>query len=212
MSDDLDALLGGSEEKPVEAVHTGMFRRPVGVTFLAQVIGKQPYQIRSRLARCTVKEWVKHKGVDTPMYDFLEAMSYLVQPRGNIEEWFASKNAGSLPPYVNKMFWDSAHQRNRVMRASNDLWHTDEVMQVFGRVAMMIKEEVRMWVENMPGKDDLSNEQYTSIVDATNELLVSIRERLVDMPSKDQTPASMSRTIEDELESSGGMPVDGEIE
>lgn len=206
MSDDLDGLLGGDEKE--EPVHIGMFRKPVGVTFLAQVIGKQPYQIKGRLARCPVKEWTKHKGVDTPLYDFLEAMSYLVQPRGNIEEWFAAKNAASLPPYVNKMFWDSANQRNRVMRASNDLWHTDEVLQVFGRVAMMIKEEVRMWVEDLPGKDDLTNEQYNSIVDSSNTLLVRVREKLVDMPSVSQTPASMSRTIEEELETGGGMPVE----
>ena len=212
MSEDLDDLLGGAQSDGAERVHTGMFRRPVGATFLAQVIGKQPYQIKARLARCPVKEWTKHKGVDTPLYDFLEAMSYLVQPRGNIEEWFASKNAASLPPYVNKMFWDSAHQRNRVMRASNDLWHTDEVMQVFGRVAMMIKEEVRMWVEDLPGKEDLTNEQYNSIVDASNDLLVRIREKLVDMPSVSATTGSMSRTIEDELDSGGGMPVEGEIE
>lgn len=211
MSDDLDDLLGASA--PAEdPVHVGSFRKPVGITFLAQVLGKQPYQIRARLSRCPAKEWTKHRGVDTPLYDFLEAMSYLVQPRGNIEEWFASKNAASLPPYVNKMFWDSAHQRNRVMRASNDLWHTDEVMQVFGRVAMMIKEEVRMWVENLPGKEDLTNEQYNSIVDSSNELLVSIREKLVDMPSVSATDASMSRTIEDELDSGGGMPVEDAAE
>ena len=56
--DDLDNLLGNTVTE--DSVHTGMFRRPVGITFLAQVIGKQPYQIRGRLGRCPVKEWVKH--------------------------------------------------------------------------------------------------------------------------------------------------------
>lgn len=232
---DLNELLGESEpEKPKRPIsfapkppalpqpkaqesdddsvkmHVGMFLKPVGVTFIAQVLGKQPYQINKRLARCPVKEWSMHKGKETPKYDFIEALSYLITPRGNIEEWFSSKNAASLPPYVNKMFWDSAHQRNRVMRSSNDLWHTDDVMLVFGRIAMMLKDSIRSWVEDLPGKELLTNEQYNAIVDASNSLLVDIRQALIDMPGAGTTTSPMSVTIEGELDQGGGMPVDVE--
>ncbi|MFC7703771.1 hypothetical protein ACFQXB_06155 [Plastorhodobacter daqingensis] len=207
--DDLDDLLGDDPPVITDALPPATaFLKPVGVTFLAEILGKQPRSLYARLARCPVKEYCKKGNKQFPLYDFLEAMSYLVTPKGNIEEWFASKNAASLPPYVNKMFWDSANQRNRVMRSSNDLWHTDDVMLVLGRVAMMIKEEVKMWVEELPEKDALTNEQYNALIDASNRLLANVRERLVDMPSHGLTEASMSRTIEAELEAGGGMPVE----
>lgn len=187
-----------------------LFRAPVTVQFLAEVMGKQPRSIHGRLAKCPVATTKMHGGKVMPLYDFMTAMEYLVKPKGDIEDWFASKNAGSLPPYINKMFWDSAHQRNRVMRSSNDLWHTDEVLVVLGRAAMMIKEEVKTWIEELPEKDILTNDQYHSLVDSTNRLLVMIRERLVEMPSTGLTEANMAHTISDELEQGEVVQEEGE--
>lgn len=180
--------------------HYSVFRQPVGVTYLAKVVGKQPRQIEKRLEKCPVHTWSGHQGKQVPMYDFLTAMAYLIPPRGNIEDWFAQQNAASLPPYVNKMWWDSAHQRNRVMLSSNDLWHTEDVLVVFGRVAMTIRQEVKMWVEDLPEKELLTDQQYTALVDAGNRLVDSIRETLTKLPSE---TFSMSSHINQELESSG---------
>lgn len=182
--------------------HFSVFRKPVGVTFLAEIMGKQPRQISKRLVKCPVAQWTKHQGKDTPLYDFLTAMSYLVPPRGNIEDWFSQQNAASLPPYVNKMFWDSAHQRNRVMLNSNDLWHTEDVLLVFGRVAMTIRQEVKLWVEDLPEKDQLSEAQYNALIDSGNRLVDTIREILVTMP---RSTLSMTAHIKSELDSSGQM-------
>lgn len=182
--------------------HYTEFRKPVGITFLASILGKQPRQIQKRLEKCPVAEWVKHGGKDTPMYHFMEAMEFLVTPRGNIEDWFAQQNAASLPPYVNKMFWDSAHQRNRVMQASGDLWHTEDVTLVLGRVAMHIRQEVKMWIEDLPEKELLSNKQYSALVDATNRLIADIRKTLINIPRE---TLSMTAHIKSELDSSGKM-------
>lgn len=212
MSDDLDDLLG---DTPPPAAFPAipitpqpmMFRQPVGLTFIAQVVGKQPYQIQERLARCPVKEYRFHKGKQVPHYDFMEAISYIVPPRGNFDEFFAGKNMASLPPYVSRAYWDSAHKRNTVMLQSNDLWHTNDVLVVLGRVAMMIKEEVRRWIEDMPEKDNLTNEQYRALVDSTNYLLSMIREKLVDMPNTSKTEANMSHYIADEIDAASGGEV-----
>lgn len=194
------ARLQATLNKPLP--HHTEFRRPVGVTFLANVLGKQPKQIQKRLEKCPVAEWTSHGSKQQPMYDFMTAMSYLVPPRGNIEDWFAQQNAASLPPYVNKMWWDSAHQRNRVMQASNDLWHTDDVMLVLGRVSMLIRQDVKMWVEDLPEKDLLTTEQYSALIDATNRLIDDVRKTLLDMPRE---TLSMSAHIKSELDASGKM-------
>jgi hypothetical protein len=205
---DLESILG--EPAPKGQPHPSMFRHPVGIMFLSQVVGKQPQQIAKRLERCPVKEWEGRGKSSIPKYDFLTAMSYLINPRIDVESWLASKNNATLPPYINKMFWDSAMQRMRVMKAAGDLWHTEDVMVVFGRAAMLIKEEVKMWIEDLPEKDALTDEQYTALLDAGNRLVASIREKLVEMPTTSLTAASMSQTILDELEAGGEMPVAGD--
>lgn len=185
--------------------HALLFRKPVGVQFLADVVGKQPKQIQKRLEKCPVEKWTFHQGKQTPQYDFLTAMAYLIPPKGNIEDWFAQQNAASLPPYVNKMWWDSANQRNRVMLQSNDLWHSDDVMLVFGRVAMAIRQEAKMWIEDLPERELLSNKQYGALVDAVNRMVEDIRKTLVEMPRE---TLSMTAQIIDELEAGKVIPDD----
>lgn len=187
--------------------HYTEFRRPVGVTFLANICGKQPKQIQKRLEKCPVESWHGHGKSQQPLYDFMTAIAYLVPPQGNIEDWFAQQNAASLPPYVNKMWWDSANQRNRVMRSSNQLWHDEDVMMVFGRILMLIREETKSWVDDLPEKDFLSNDQYNAIVDAANRLNKQIREALIDMPHQYKT-LSMAHTIHNELNAAGTLPDD----
>lgn len=179
--------------------------RPVGISMLAEIFGKQPVQIRKRLARCPVVGRHMVAGKPQPLYDFVTAMSYLVEPKGNIEEWFANKNAASLPPYVNKMFWDSAHQRNRVMMTSGDLWHTDDVLALLGRIGLTIKEETLLWLENLPGRDELTDTQYKHLSQEVARLQHTIRERMMELPTVSETP-SMAETIREELAEAGAMP------
>lgn len=185
--------------------HALQFRKPVGVQFLADVVGKQPKQIQKRLEKCPVARWSYHQGKQVPQYDFLEAMAYLIPPKGNIEDWFAQQNAASLPPYVSKIWWDSAHQRNRVLLSSNDLWHTDDVMVVLGRVAMTIRQQAKMWVEELPERELLSDRQYNSLVDAVNRMVEEIRKALVEMPRE---TLSMTAQITNELEAGKSIPDD----
>lgn len=222
MSTDLSGLLGGEPERApkkrgrptkemiaqrereaAEAAedlpHYSEFRKPVGITFLAKIMGKQPRQIEKRLEKCPVVEWKQHQGKTHPEYDFMTAMAYLVPPKGDIEDWFAQQNQASLPPQVSKAFWDSMNGRIRAMQKAGQLWHDDDVMLLLGRVLMLIKTEMAGWVEEMPYKDNLSNEQYNWVVDETNKLMISIKSALVDMPRQFVTQ-SMGQTIVDEIE------------
>jgi hypothetical protein len=202
LADALAEAMNPAEEVLTEMPHFSVFRQPVGITFLAQVMEKQPRQISNRLSKCPVEAWHKHQGKDHPLYDFKTAMAYLVAPRANIEDWYSQQNMASLPPWLNKMFWDSAHQRNRVMLMSNDLWHTEDVQVVFGRVAMLIRQEVKNSIENLPDKASLTDEQYGTLTDWGNAMIEKIREVMVSLP-REFTP--MSDQIKDELETSGTM-------
>lgn len=179
--------------------HYSVFRKPLGITFLALVMGKQPRQIAKRLEKCPVAEWTTHQGKQYPLYDFMTAMGYLVPPKGDIEDWFAQQNQASLPPQVSKAFWDSMNGRIRAMRVAGQLWHDDDVMGLLGRVLMLFKTEIHNWVEDLPGRENLTNEQYNWLNDQANALMVKLKNALVDEPKKFATQ-SMGHTIMDEIE------------
>lgn len=224
MTTDLDDLLGDDLPRPkrgrptreeAEAKlskalsnplpHYTEFRRPVGVTFLANILGVQPKQIVKRLEKCPVEKWGTHGGKGVPFYDFLTAMSYLIPPQGSIEDWLAQQNQASLPPIVSKAYWEMTNARIRALTAAGQLWHDEDVLITFARVSLLIRQESKMWIEDMPGRHLLSDEQYNYLVDRVNDLCSQIREKLETMPREHQTNAH-SHSIAKELEGTDVRP------
>lgn len=175
------------------------FHRPVRATFLARVLNTEPGRILKMLSRCTVIEWHWHQGKQVPAYDFREALRYVVEPKVDIGAWIKKQTAATLPNHINKAFWEGQAAKLRVMEKARELWHNEDVLDVLGRTAMTIKEETQLWVENLPGKSDMTTEQYNALQRFVTELQDSIHERLVTMPKEFQS-RPYAATIESELE------------
>lgn len=185
--------------------HFTEFRKPQGVSFFANILGVYPKQIQRRLEKCPVADWKIHGGKQQPLYDFLTAMSYLVPPQGNIEDWLAQQNQASLPPIVSKAYWEMTNARIRALTAAGQLWHDEDVLMTFARVSLLIRQESKMWIEDMPGRQNLTDEQYNFLVDRVNDMNAQIREKLETFPREFQTNAH-SREIEKELEGTDVRP------
>ncbi|RVC69775.1 hypothetical protein EN759_06630 [Mesorhizobium sp. M00.F.Ca.ET.038.03.1.1] len=188
--------------------HYTEFRRPVGVTFLANILGVYPKQIQRRLEKCPIDSFVTHGGKQQPVYDFLTAMSYLIPPRGSIEDWLAQQNQASLPPIVSKAYWEMTNARIRALTAAGQLWHDEDVLMTFGRVAMLIRQETKLWIENMPGRDRLSDEQYKHLLAAVADLNTQIKESLTTKARAWQKTTAHSHEIANELEGTDTRPPD----
>ncbi|QPC91437.1 hypothetical protein [Mesorhizobium sp. INR15] len=190
--------------------HYTEFRRPVGVTFFADILGAQPKQIQKRLERCPVDSWKSHGGKPHPMYDFLTGMSYLIAPQGSIEDWLAQQNQASLPPIVSKAYWEMTNARIRALTAAGQLWHDEDVLMTFARVSMLIRQESKMWIEDMPGRDKIIDEQYNFLMDRVADMNKQIKTKLETLPREHQTNAH-SREIETELAGTDTRPMPGEM-
>lgn len=185
--------------------HFTEFRRPQGVTFFANILGVQPKQIQKRLEKCPVERWTVHGGKQQPLYEFITAMSYLIPPQGSIEDWLAQQNQASLPPIVSKAYWEMTNARIRALTSAGQLWHDEDVLMTFARVSLTIRQTSKMWIEDMPGRQLLTNEQYNYLVDQVNDLCAQVRTKLEEMPREFQT-ASHARAIEHELEGTDKRP------
>ncbi|RWX70038.1 hypothetical protein EN780_04440 [Mesorhizobium sp. M4B.F.Ca.ET.089.01.1.1] len=186
--------------------HYTAFRRPVGVTFFANILAVQPKQIQKRLEKCPIDSWQTHGGKPQPMYDFLTGMGYLIPPQGSIEDWLAQQNQASLPPIVSKAYWEMTNARIRALTAAGQLWHDEDVLMTFGRVAMLIRQESKLWIENLPGRDRLSDEQYKHLLGAVSELNVQIKEALTTKAREWQKTTAHSQEIAKELEGTDKRP------
>lgn len=155
------------------------------------MLHKQPRHLVKQLAKCPIVTYQQNaNGTRVPLYDFQEAMSYCVEPKIDILQWLKSQNAMTLPPHINKAFWDAMRSRQMVGRAKH-LWKDEEVLDVLGRVALTIRETAMLWVENLPGKERLTQDQFDFLRAEVLSLLTDIHRRLVDMPKERRTRASI---------------------
>jgi hypothetical protein len=204
------AMLGDAdgEELPDGALpNMARLLRGCRITYLAQLFGTEPRRIGRKLANCPVLRWERHKGEEVAVYDFRTACSYLLEPKIDMETWIKSQTSLSLPPAINKAFWEAMRTKMRVMAEAGQYWHDEEVLTVFGKVAMLIKETTLLWIEDLPDKSNLSSENYHALRRMVDELLKAIQADLQNLPLRSKTHPIV-RSIEQDMAGSDGLDDD----
>lgn len=215
MIDDLEELLGPREpvaklKKPLsgediearlkehtiqaEAVNAASFMKPVSVQFLSRVFGAHANTIQARLKNCPVAEIQTHKGQPVNRYDFRTACQYLVEPRVELHDWI--KNQKQFPPDLQKAFWSGQREKQRWQLEAGELWHSEDVLEVLGRAFMEMKVAITLWVERMPGAEEMLTEQYGFFQDQCRTLIDEIHHRMIEMPKNYKT-----KNVRDKFES-----------
>lgn len=194
---DAEAMVAAGQMPP-----TATFLQPVGITFLAAITRMKPEQVKKKLKSCNPVSYHERAGQVHPLYDFMDAIAYIVPPKIDIADWIQTQNAATLPNHINKTFWEAMNAKQRFMTKAGHLWHDADVLEVLGRTAMMIREETRLWIENLPGKAEMTDAQYNALTKNVSELLESIHERLVKMPHEFRT-VSQSETMDAEIAAAG---------
>ncbi len=212
MSTDIDDLLGGAtaapnlserEQRRLDAaqrlakeaaikaaghggtfVEMGALKRPVSQNFLAEVFDMDPATVRKRLVRCPK---LGMAGGNRPIYDFKTACSYLLPPKMSAEEFVKTLHHLKLPPEVNKTFWQGLRERLRFLREAGELWHTTDILKVFGQVNMMFKDRIDMWVEDIRDLKGISDKHVEKIEQMAHALKNDLYEDLVSAPARGET-------------------------
>lgn len=189
-------------------VEMGVLKRPVSQNFLAEVFDMDPATVRKRLTRCPR---LGMAGGNRPVYDFKTACSFILPPRMTAEEFIKTLHHAKLPPEVNKTFWQGLRERLRYMRDAGELWHTADLLKVFGQVNMMFKDRIDMWVEDIRDLKGISDDHVKKIEEMAHALKSDLYEDLVAAPARGETvsirdkedPLAPSENTETEFDEEG---------
>lgn len=180
---------------------TSMFYTPVGITFLASVFRMQPRTAMKKLMKCPVLEYkagVGTKGKEVPHYDFVTAAAYLIDPKVDLVQYLTSLNSNNIPPHINKTFWDAMNAKAKWQANARQTWRDEDVLQVLGQTAIKIREVSLLWIDQLPDKVSISDENHKAMRAAVADLLQQIKISLEDMPKERRTESVIS-TMEAEL-------------
>lgn len=159
------------------------FLLPVSQNFLVEVWGMDPETVKKRLLKCPVVGTHANRDV----YDFKTACEYLLKPRMDIETFLKTLNPADMPNAVNKTFWEALRGKLKFQIEAGEAWATEDVLDVFGRVFMTIKERTKLWVENVretAALGDEGNQKFTEMVD---DYLTNLHSELIEIPKARQT-------------------------
>lgn len=200
MSDDpsIDDLLGGDEPKkkaastssraPTAAVVQTLLQ-PVSISFLSDVLGRDKKTVTKRLAGLAPMSY--HRG-NVPLYDFRQALEYLVTPRFNAAEAIRKMGTDDLPVGLQKDVWDARLKQQKWMAQAGDLWRTEDVLDVLGETFQRLKTTTQLWVDQLSESHALPAEVRSDLTGMVDALQRDLHRTLVEMPEERATRAQVS--------------------
>jgi hypothetical protein len=210
MSDDIDFLLSGDDEpeKPrrgrprastktvakkaasgANAATVQALLQPVSITFLADVLQRDKKTVVKRLAG--LAPMGHHRG-NIPLYDFRQALEYLVTPRFNAAEAIKRMGTADLPMGLQKDVWDARLKQQKWMKEAGDLWATEDVLEVLGEAFQRLKTTTQLWIDQLAETHALPAEVRKDLTAMVDGLQKDLHTTLVEMPAEKSTRSQLS--------------------
>ena len=161
------------------------FLMPVTMNFIARVMRMDPVTVKDRLTAGGCKP-VGSVGAGRPIYLFHEAIAYVIKPRMNIGTYLKTLQSSDMPNAINKVFWEAERIKNKVLIETGEAWPTSRVLDVLGRVFMLIKDRMPLIKEDMR-EAGLTDEQNRALEERLDQFQLDLHADLVEMPKQNQT-------------------------
>jgi len=191
--DDLiGAPAGPEDEGDDEGVSIDLAETYAGVSanWLAQMFGADKNTIKKKLAASGIE--IIGRRNSGPLYRLADAAPYLVKPKVDLVSFIKGLRPNDLPPMLNEAYWSAMIKRQKWEENAKELWHTDKVLAVLGELNVLIRTRVTLWTEDVDRREGLTQAQRQIIIDLSDDLLKSIHDLLVEMPSRGNTTASVA--------------------
>lgn len=210
MTDDVEDLLGEEPETPArkprrkEHVASGGYQnpgasvvqamlKPVSITFISEVLLMDRKTVTRRLK--DLPHVSMHRG-NSPLYDFRQALPYLVTPKIDMDALVKRLNADDLPASLQKDVWDARLKALQWRERAGELWKTDDVLEVLGEAFQRLKTTTQLWIDQIGDNHALPAAARKELTDLVDGLQTDLHQTLVEMP-RDKSTLSATGEQED---------------
>lgn len=164
--------------------------QPVSITFLAQILKMERRTVIKRLAG--LEPIGQHRG-NVPLYDFRQAMQYLVTPKVDVAEAIRKMGTDDLPVSLQKDVWDAKLKSQKWMIQAGELWRTEDVLEVLGEAFQRLKTTTQLWIDQVGDNNMLSPEARQELTELVDALQTDLHRSLCKMPEEKATLAQVGQ-------------------
>lgn len=162
--------------------------RPISISFLSDVLLKDRKAITRKLANLT--PMAQYRG-NVPLYDFRQALEYLVTPKMDAADLIRKMGVNDLPVGLQKDVWDAKLKQQKWMEQAGDLWKTEEVLEVLGEAFQRLKTTTQLWIDQVAETHSLSPEVRSDLTKMVDGLQKDLHSTLVEMPTEKSTRSQL---------------------
>ncbi|MFU1607308.1 DNA translocase FtsK [Sulfitobacter pontiacus] len=177
-----------SKQTHMDASVVQALTRPVSITFLSEVLRQDRKGITRKLA--TLPPIAQYRG-NVPLYDFRQALEYLVKPKINAAEMIKKMGTDDLPMGLQKDVWDARLKQQKWMEQAGDLWRTEEVLSVLGEAFQRLKTTTQLWIDQLAESHALPAEVRKDLTGMVDGLQKDLHATLVEMPADKATRSQL---------------------
>jgi len=181
---------GQTSGEVVQALH-----RPVSITFLSQAMDMDRKNVTKKLSALTPISY--HRG-NVPLYDFRQAMQYLVAPKVDVAAYVRKMGVGDLPAALQKDVWDARLKEQKWRQNAGELWPTDAVLDVLGEAFKRLKTTAQLWIDQIAESQALPAEVRQELTERVDALQADLHRALVEMPRERATESQLAEIDPDE--------------
>ena len=176
-----------------------LMHQGASVADLSTIFNMSPQEVNKRIVGKVPPSRVQGKSI---RYQIRDAAPFLVNVAFDPEEIIKNMAPEKLPSRLQKAFWEAQLARTKFEVEKGDLWSTQRVVEVLGKVFKAIRIAILMFNDTVEQETALSPEQRVILVRLGDRLLANAHKQLVEQFANYVPPADEhGRTLHEEVES-----------
>lgn len=161
----------------------------VTIFWLAKAFGMEVSTVRKRLADCPPMA----RRTSGFLYSLPVAAQYLVKPRVDLQHYLEGLKPIDLPQQLQGPYWDAQIKRQKFETMMKELWHSEDVMAVFGEVFKAVKFSIQLWPDTLERATGFSDEDRELLVTLADAMQDQIYGSIVRLSQEKGTPSALVR-------------------
>ena len=201
-----DILGGGGEDSNPPAPEGRHFRslkrafvhdldRGVTVTWLMQAFTMPRKKVETLLATCPPQRVGAN---NARIYDFREAVPYLVKPKVNVKKYIESLDPKDLPEHLKNEYWSARIKEQKARLYARDLWRSEDVVTAMSDILKLIKDTAILWTDSIDETTGITDPQREVLDNLVRDLLGQVGDTVANYCSGRNTPSQESDFDEDD--------------
>lgn len=176
----------------VELPRMEKFHVPLSHTFLADVFRMDTRTVKKRLAGL---QPVELAAGNQPRYDFVQAAAFLTPPKvdeKSLMNWLKGLRVQDLPAHLAPGIQQAMLTRQTYDVRARELWHTDDVIKLLGKVFMGLKDRLTLLPETLREScPDFTDTHWARTREIVDDIQNQLHADLVALPANSRTFSSL---------------------